>query len=110
MGKSGVSPLFNIRKFLLSGSIDVDFFVEILPINTNLDGYFLHLSICFPYKTNSAPENIFIGFKLVMNQTTGVASARGFSSDCVQGLICDSCVPEFSYMLNNIFAIYFKTY
>ena len=84
------------------------FFVETLPINTNLDDYLLHLSTCFPDKTNSAPENIFIGFKLVMNQTTGVVSARGFGPDCVQGLICGSCVPEFSYMLNNIFAIYFK--
>ena len=43
------------------------FFVETLPINTNLDDYLLHLSTCFPDKTNSAPENIFIGFKLVMN-------------------------------------------
>lgn len=67
MGKSGVSPLFIIQKFLLSGSIDVDFFVETLPINTSLDDYLLHLSTCFPDKINSAPENIFRGFKLVMN-------------------------------------------
>ena len=75
--------------------------------NSYLDDLVISLHV-FPSKTNLKLHNISITSKMVKSVIINLDSLKTFGPDCIPVVVLNSCEPEISYILAELFNICLK--